>query len=127
VIHLHLAVGDTCGLWQAPTDPDGSDSGFANLSLWDVAPPDALCANAGSNDRGDWIANGYPDLRVLNGDPPGSMPTFVCADTGTSARDWFDLADQEGTVQEFPVNDCNGQVDTDGVPAPVHPRQARST
>lgn len=81
-----MVVGETCAVWHADDGLGASDLGYANLSLWDV-PADAMCTNAGSSSRSDWIANGYPDPRVLAGDPPGSEPTYVCADTGSSSRD----------------------------------------
>ncbi len=112
-----LEVGETCGLWMSPTDPAGSDFGFANLDLWDVAAG-ATCTNAGSSSRSDWITNGYPDVRALNGSPPGSDPTYVCSDSGHSALDWSDLADVVGQVKLLPVNQCAGQLDGAGAPAP---------
>jgi hypothetical protein len=114
---LTLEVGETCGLWMSPTDPAASDFGFANLDLWDVAAG-ATCTNAGSSSRSDWIANGYPDDRSLNGSPPGSDPAYVCSDSGHSTRDWSDLADVTGQVKLFPVNECAGQLDGAGAPAP---------
>jgi hypothetical protein len=112
-----MLVGETCALWMAPSDPGASTFGYANLDLWDVAG-DAACTNASSADRSDWLEFGYPDLRTLSGDPAGSAPTYICADTGHSSMDWDDLAAQEGMVVQFPVNDCNGQLDADGDPAP---------
>jgi hypothetical protein len=88
-----------------------------NLDKWDVAG-DEHCSNAGSSDRGHWIESGYPDIRTLNGTPPGTAPTYVCGDTGHSAANWQDLHDQEGEIKLFPVNDCAGQLDMDGNPAP---------
>jgi hypothetical protein len=112
-----LEVGETCGLWMSPSDPAASDFGFANLSLWDVAA-DATCTNAGSSSRSDWIATGYPDVRSLNGSPPGGDPTYVCSDSGHSTRDWSDLHDVVGQVKLFSINECAGQLDAAGDPAP---------
>jgi hypothetical protein len=112
-----MLVGETCGLWMAPGDPASSTFGYANLRLWGVAS-DADCTNASSAERSDWLEFGYPNLRTLSGDPAGSAPTYVCADTGHSSRDWSELAAQEGTVKQFPVNDCDGQLDADGEPGP---------
>jgi hypothetical protein len=112
-----LEVGETCAAWDAPDDPAGSDFGFANLELWDVAT-EANCTNAGSANRSEWIAFGYPDSLGLEGDPPGSDPTYVCSDSGHSSRDVSDLQDSEGQVKLFPVNSCAGQLDAAGDPAP---------
>jgi hypothetical protein len=114
---LTLQVGETCGLWMSPSDPAASDFGFANLDLWDVSAG-ATCTNAGSASRSDWFVYGYPDVRSLNGSPPGSAPTYVCRDGGHSTRDWSDLADVAGQMKLFPINECAGQLDGAGDPAP---------
>ena len=109
-----IEIGDTCAFWYDNKDTMGSANwGFMNLDQWNVSPGEN-CSNAGSSSRSDWIANGYPDLRSLNGAPPGSAPTYVCNDTGHSSRDWSDLKDQEGQIKMFPVNDCDGQLDKTG-------------
>jgi Flp pilus assembly protein TadG len=112
-----------CAFWYNNNDPMGNASwGFMNLDQWNVAG-DENCSNAGSSDRSDWIINDYPDQLSLNGDPPGSAPTYVCVDTGHSSRDWADLKDQEGQLKLFPVNDCSGQLNKSGtvVPCPSTP------
>ena len=113
-----IEIGDTCAFWYNNSDTmGGANWGYMNLDMWNVSPS-ASCHNSGSADRADWIANGYPDMRSLNGTPPGSAPTYVCNDTGHSAANWKDLADQEGQVKLFPVNDCDGQISKSGTPAP---------
>ncbi len=113
-----IEIGDTCAFWYDNKDTMGSANwGFMNLDQWNV-PPGENCTNAGSSSRSDWIANGYPDLRTLNGAPPGSAPTYVCNDTGHSTRDWSDLFDQKGQIKMFPVNDCTGQLGKTGAVAP---------
>jgi hypothetical protein len=109
----------TCPLWYNNNDLGNADWGFMNLDQWGVAG-NTNCTNAGSNDRADWIANNYPSPLYLNGDPPGSAPTYVCVDTGHSARDWSDLVDRmiANPILLFPVNDCDGQVDKTGTVAP---------
>jgi hypothetical protein len=108
--------GDTCAFWFASGD-GSSQFGYANLDLWNVAS-DAVCSNAGSGSRSGWIANGYQDLRTVNTTAAGSWPTYVCYDTGHTTSDWMDLSNEIGKVKIFPVNDCAGQVDAGGVPAP---------
>jgi hypothetical protein len=113
-----IEIGDTCAFWYDNKDTTGDANwGFMNLDLWNVAPG-AHCSNAGTSSRGDWIANGYRDIRLLNGKPPGSAPTYVCNDTGHSSANWKDLADEEGHVKLFPINDCDGQISKGGTPAP---------
>src|SRR2546422_2919075 len=110
-------VGDKCAFWYNNNDLGNADSGYLNLDLWNVAST-ASCSNAGSNARGGWIVNGYGQLLDLNGSPPGSSPTYVCVDTGHTSADWQTLHGEEGKIKAFPVNDCGGQVDRDGVLAP---------
>ena len=111
-------IGDTCAFWYNNNDTTGSANwGFMNLDLWNVAGS-SQCPNAGSSSRSDWIANGYGSLRVLNGTPPGTSPTYVCNDTGHTTRDWSDLTNEVGKVKIFPVNDCAGQLDQSGNVAP---------
>jgi Flp pilus assembly protein TadG len=111
-------IGDLCAFWYDNNDTLGDANwGFMNLDLWNVAPSQN-CFNAGSSSRSGWIAGGYPDLRNLNGTPPGTSPTYVCNDTGHSSADWSDLNGEVGKVKIFPVNDCAGQLDTSGSVAP---------
>jgi Flp pilus assembly protein TadG len=113
-----IEMGDTCAFWYNNTDSLASGNwGYMNLDLWNVAPGQN-CSNAGTSDRSDWVHDGYPDLRILNGDPPGTAPTYVCNDTGHSSANWQDLKDTEGEVKFFPVNDCAGQISKTGAPAP---------
>jgi Flp pilus assembly protein TadG len=109
----------TCPLWYNNNDLGNADWGFMNLDEWGVAG-DAQCTNAGSNNRANWIANDYPSPLYLNGDPPGSVPTYVCVDTGHTTRDWNDLVTrmQANPTVLFPVNDCAGQVDKTGTVSP---------
>ena len=113
-----IEIGDTCAFWYDNKDTTGDANwGFMNLDLWNVAP-NAHCNSAGASDRSGWIEGGYPSIRLLNGSPPGSAATYVCNDTGHSTRDGSDLSDEEGNVKMFPVNDCDGQIDKSGSPAP---------
>ena len=112
-----------CAFWYNNKDPMGNAAwGFMNLDQWNV-PASTNCSNAGANDRSDWIVNNYPDPLTLNGNPPGSLPTYVCNDTGHSNRDWSDLKREEGQFKLFPVNDCSGQLNTSGTvdPCPATP------
>jgi Flp pilus assembly protein TadG len=109
--------GDTCPLYYNNGNQDlgNADWGFLNLDQWGIAP-DARCSDAGSADRRDWILNDYDEVLRLNGNPPGSQPTYVCVDTGASAANWMDL-DQRIRVNDillFPVNDCTDQRNRDG-------------
>jgi hypothetical protein len=110
-------IGDTCAFWYDNNTIGSADWGFMNLDQWNVSPT-ANCSNAGSSNRSGWIASGYPTPLPLNGNPLGSSPTYVCVDTGHTTRDWSDLVDQVGQIKTFPVNDCAGQLDSSGVPAP---------
>jgi Putative Flp pilus-assembly TadE/G-like len=109
----------TCPLWYNNNDLGNADWGFMNLDQWGVAG-NTNCSNAGSSDRADWIQNDYPNPLYLNGDPPGSTPTYVCVDTGHTTRDWNDLVArmQANPFLLFPVNDCSGQLDKTGTVAP---------
>jgi Flp pilus assembly protein TadG len=112
-----IEIGDTCAFWYDNKTTMGSANwGFMNLDEWNVSPGEN-CSNAGSSSRSDWIANGYPDLRTLNGAPPGSAPTYVCNDTGHTTSDWNELFDQRGQIKMFPVNNCTGQLDKTGAVA----------
>ena len=97
-----------------------------NLSQWDV-DAGTNCHNAGSSDRRDWIVNGYPDIRTLNGNPPGTEPTYVCNDTGHSTSNWSTLHDEIGKTKLFPVNDCDGQLDKSGNACRARPRPTSTT
>jgi Flp pilus assembly protein TadG len=114
----------TCPLWYNNNDLGNADWGFMNLDQWNVSG-NTNCSNAGSSDRADWINNDYPNPLTLNGDPAGSAPTYVCVDTGHSARDWSDLVDRMNAnpILLFPVNDCSGQLDKSGnvSPCPATP------
>jgi Flp pilus assembly protein TadG len=109
-------VPATCAFWYDNKDTMGSGNwGFINLDEWNVAP-DASCPNAGTSNLKDWIDNGYPDIRTLNGTPPGSAATYACIGNGHSDSSWRDtLAGSEGKTKLFPVNDCSQQVDQKGV------------
>ena len=105
------SVGQECAFWYNNNDLGSSQWGFMNLDQWNVST-NASCPNAGSgsNGRGGWIVSGYPTQLPLNGTPPGTSPTYVCADSGHSQNDWMTLASQEGQIKLFPVNDCAGQI-----------------
>jgi Flp pilus assembly protein TadG len=109
-------VPATCAFWYDNKDTMGNGNwGFINLAEWNVAA-DASCPNSGTSDLKDWIENGYPDIRTLNGTPPGSAPTYTCIGNGHSDSTWRDtLADAVGETKLFPVNDCTKQVDQKGV------------
>ncbi len=110
----------TCPLWYNNNDLGNADWGFMNLDQWGVTPGEN-CSNAGASNRSDWIENDYTKNQLLlQGDPPGSDPTYVCVDTGHNASDWKDLVDRmlAQPVVLFPVNDCNGQLDKSGNVAP---------
>src|SRR5207247_5436788 len=79
-----------CPLWYNNNDLGNADWGFMNLDEWGVAG-DANCTNAGASDRSKWIQQDYGTQQYLNGDPPGSQPTYVCVDPGHTPRDWHDL------------------------------------
>jgi Flp pilus assembly protein TadG len=113
-----IDIGETCPFWYNNKDPFGGASwGYMNLDQWNVAPTDN-CSNAGSSKRGGWINGGYPTDLTLNGDPPGTGPTYVCNDTGHTTDDWMDLENSVGQIKLFPVNSCDGQLDKTGQPAP---------
>jgi Flp pilus assembly protein TadG len=118
----NIPRGTQCAFWYDNSLLGDADWGFMNLDLWNVSPTTS-CSNAGADDRRDWIEHNYPDPNVLNGDPPGSRPTYVCVDTGHTSADWQNLHLQEGQFKLFPVNDCSGQLDKDGnvLPCPATP------
>jgi hypothetical protein len=118
-------AGTQCGFWYDEHDLGNGDWGFINLDYWNVhSGTDGYsatqCPNSGASwqSRGGWITYGYPTELTLNGNPPGSLPTYVCVDTGHATTNWQDLKNQENTTRIFPVNDCSGQVDKNGTPAP---------
>jgi len=110
-----ITIGDNCNMWydNGLSSLGAANWGFMNLDEWNVTPT-TNCSNAGSSSRDNWIVNGYPSLLALNGTPAGTVPTYVCNDTGHSASDWSTLQSQEGQIKLFPVNDCTGQLDTSG-------------
>jgi Putative Flp pilus-assembly TadE/G-like len=116
-----VSVGDTCSLYYNNGDSSLGDGnwGFMNLDQWNVSSTEG-CHSAGSADRRDWILNDFPDLLSLNGNPPGSAPTYVCNDTGHSSSNWQDLVDRMtlNSILMFPVNDCDGQLDKSGSVSP---------
>ena len=114
-----IAIDDTCAFWYNNGDSTLGDAtwGFMNLDQWNVSPGEN-CHNVGASDRRDWIINNYPDLLTLNGTPPGTVPTYVCVDTGHSSDNWSTLYSQRGKMKLFPVNDCGGQLDKSGITAP---------
>lgn len=116
-----VSVGDTCSLYYNNGDASLGDAnwGFMNLDQWNVASTES-CHSAGSADRRDWILNDFGELLALNGNPPGSAPTYVCNDTGHSSSNWQDLIDrmQLNSILMFPVNDCDGQLDKSGSVSP---------
>jgi Putative Flp pilus-assembly TadE/G-like len=112
--------GDLCPLYynNGNNALGAANWGYMNLSDrgWNVNS-DANCVASGSADRRRWIINNYDGgARVLNGDPPGSDVTYVCADTGHSAANWQDLIDRmnKDPYLLFPVNNCDAQVDKFG-------------
>jgi Flp pilus assembly protein TadG len=108
-------VPATCAFWYDDQDTMGSGNwGFIDLGSWNVEA-DASCPNSGTSDLKDWIRDGYPDMQVLNGNPPGSETTYTCIGNGHSDTTWRQtLAGSVGKVKLFPVNDCTQQVDQKG-------------
>jgi Flp pilus assembly protein TadG len=114
-----------CPLWYDNYSLGSADWGFMNLDQWGVAP-NANCSNAGTADRSKWITNDYTGHPLLlNGDPIGSQPTYVCVDTGHTTADWQDLVARMNAnpFVLLPVNDCAGQLDNSGnvTPCPATP------
>jgi hypothetical protein len=114
--------GDTCPLYYNNGDQDlgNADWGFLNLDLWNISPS-GQCSNPGTSDRRDWILNDYGEVLRLNGNPPGSQPTYVCVDTGAGGNTngnsaWGSVLDRIAVndVLLFPVNDCDDQRDKNG-------------
>lgn len=116
-----VSIGDTCAMYYNNGDEGLGDAnwGFMNLEMWNVDPGEN-CSNAGSSDRRDWILTDFDDPLLLNGDPMGSEPTYVCNDTGHSTSNWEDLVGRmdANPIALFPVNDCDGQLDKDGNVSP---------
>lgn len=103
------SIGTECAFWydnSNTTDGSQNNWGFMNLDQWDVSSG-AHCSNAGANDRGTWIINGYPDLLSLN----YPDPTYVCSDSGHAAGNWLnDLESTIGQTRAFPVVDPDNQI-----------------
>ncbi len=113
-----IQIDDTCAFWYDNGASLGNANwGYMNLDQWNVSSG-TNCSNAGTSNRDNWIINGYPDIRTLNGNPPGTAPTYVCNDTGHSSADWKTLQDETGNVKYFPVNDCSGQLAKGGGVSP---------
>ena len=115
-----VKIGDSCNLWydNGNLELGNANWGFMNLDQWNVAA-DASCDSAGgANNRADYIQNDFQDDLPMNGDPPGSAPTYVCTSTGHATSNWDDLRSRIGDVLMFPVNDCGGQVDKNGIVTP---------
>jgi hypothetical protein len=107
-----LPPGSECSFWYNNDDVTNGQAswGLMNLNLWDV-PAGANCnASGGSNDIGDWIVDGYPDVLSIR-----PLPTYVCLMPGARAGNWQnDLESQIGETKLFPVNDENRQVTSSG-------------
>jgi hypothetical protein len=107
-----LPIGSECAFWY---NNEGAFNGQAswglmNLNLWGVAPSASCNSSGGSNDIGDWIVDGYPDMLTVV--PP---PQYVCLMPGARAGNWQnDLESQIGKTKLFPVNDENRQVTRSG-------------
>jgi hypothetical protein len=116
-----VSVGDTCALWYNNGDSSLGDAnwGYMNLEQWNVSTTEN-CHNGSTADRRDWILNDFDEPLYLNGNPPGSAPTYVCNDTGHSTSNWQDLVDRMtlNSMMMFPVNDCDGQLDKSGSVSP---------
>ena len=75
--------------------------GVLDLSNWN--DPNAAPCMVSANDLINIISNGgWPDELQLNGDPPGSEPTYTCVDNGVSFSVWASLT---GGTYIFPVID----------------------
>jgi len=118
-------IGDQCGFWWNNNDIGNALWSQVNLNEWNVAA-DARCPSAGSSDTFKWI-NGQAPTLSLN----YPLPTYACRDTGfaqTVITKGFNqgcptgqlngLECQVGKIMLFPVNDPNGQVDSNGNLAP---------
>jgi Flp pilus assembly protein TadG len=112
--------GDHCNLWYNNGNLVLGDAnwGFMNLDQWNVQPTDQCSSAGGANNRGNYIQNDFGGSLTLNGNPPGSAPTYVCGSTGKATSNWSDLRSRIGDVVLFPVNDCSGQLDNSGNVSP---------
>lgn len=128
----NVEEGQICNLWYDPQTLGASEYGFMNLETWGgEAGGQCPAMGVGSESnakRSNWILNNFPSSLALKGDPPGSEPTYVCADGGQANVAWFEYlirrmqADPELLM---PVNDCSLQVDNRGnvAPCPANPWQ----
>jgi Flp pilus assembly protein TadG len=75
--------------------------GVLDMSNWN--DPEAAPCHVSANDLNNIISSGgWTDDVGLNGDPPGSEPTYVCLDNGLSFSVWDSLT---GGTYIFPVID----------------------
>lgn len=116
-------IGDLCNFWYNNGPFAIGDANWGFLSLdddgWDVAA-DANCPSWGANERGDAIL--YSNISVSL----TTNPTYVCRVPGHATSNWQDLVDRmnggyanwPGKILLMPVNDCDAQVDRNGVVVP---------
>jgi hypothetical protein len=114
-----IGAGISCYLWYDNDLFNQSSFGFLNLCTvndpcqhgWDV-DAGANCPNVGASLREDWINGNW-----TGGPNQVNWPdtTFVCRVSGLSQSDWSSLSDHIGEDLLFPVNDCEHQVDRNGV------------
>jgi Flp pilus assembly protein TadG len=118
-------TGDQCNLWYNNNAGGLGNANWGFMNLSEVvpaatAPQNYNCSsNGGSNSLQNWIINNFGTPIVLNGNPPGTDPTYVCGMTGQQNVNWFSALQtrqQNNPIVLFPVNDCNGQLDKSGNP-----------
>lgn len=132
-----IGPGISCYLWYDNDLFDNSAFGFLNLCTatdscqqgWDVGGGDS-CPSVGSSLREDWIQGNW------SGGPNDVNPpfTYVCRVSGLSSTNWDSLEGREGPPHVlgvddssdliFPVNDCDQQVDKNGVRIGCSPTEA---
>jgi Flp pilus assembly protein TadG len=102
----NVAVGQTCYLWYDNDDFNGSSFGFLALDQWDMQPTDS-CNSAGSSTLQDWIDGRYtgPILGLNYPDP-----TYVCTVSGNTNSAFQQLANHNGEILTFPINDQTQQI-----------------
>jgi Flp pilus assembly protein TadG len=114
-----LTPGTDCYLWYDNDRFNQSAFGYLNLCTaddncsqgWDVAG-DAGCPNVGASLRREWITGDWEGAGNRINWPAA---TYVCRVSGLSSSDWSELRNRIGDDLMFPVNDCDTQVDSNGV------------
>ena len=108
--HCQLVKEDPCVIEYPKDSLLEPRWGILDLANWDD-PTLRSCPLSASYVTGIINGGGWPDPLPLNGDPPGSLPTYDCLDNGMQFSSWDAL---EGKTFWFPVIDVQNSILANG-------------